>query len=51
MAIHEVHTCLKGFIKLESFGYNLKGFFNFGDRELTDSDQSRGHYCCPNITV
>lgn len=38
MAIHEVHTCLKGFIKLESFGYNLKGFFNFGDRELTDHE-------------
>lgn len=29
MAKQSVHTCLKGFIKSESFGYNMKGYFNF----------------------
>ena len=57
MATQSVHTCLKGFIKSESFGYNMKGYFNFGDRELTDHEArlmvnygvSKGYRCEDDI--
>lgn len=38
MVKQSVHISLKGFIESESFGYNIKGYLNCGNRELTDHE-------------